>query len=189
MNFRSGERVVHEDRPEWGVGVVLSAQPEAEGHRVRVRFERAGLKTLVSPPAAIRPEAASNGHAKPAADKLQGLDDEAAARVMTSLPEATYDPFTNLQARLAATLNLYKYEPTGASLIDWAAVQSGLADPMSRFNRHELEVLFRGFERERDAHLKKFAEEVRKMPSAALTEVLEKAPAAGRRALSRFIGR
>lgn len=189
MDFQSGERVIHQDRPEWGVGVVLSAQTGGDGQRLRVRFERAGLKTLSVPPAAVEHQAKNLNGALTPSDRLAGLDEHDAAEVMTGLPEAARDPFTSVAARLAATLSLYRFEPTGASIIDWAASQSGLADPLSRFTRHELEALFRTFERRRDAHLKRLADDVRNLAPADLAAAVADAPPAGKRALSRLIGR
>lgn len=189
--FRSGERVVHQGRPEWGVGVVLSAQTISDGlQRLRVRFERAGLKTLSSPPAAIKPlGSVAAGQPEAPSDRFAGLDDQAAAAVMTTLPEATRDPFSSCESRLAATLALYRFEPRGGSLIDWAAAQSGLADPLSRFNRQRLEAFFQRFALLRDNHLKKLTREARRLPLSSISIVARSAPPAGRAALSRLITR
>ncbi|RMH29165.1 MAG: DUF3553 domain-containing protein [Planctomycetota bacterium] len=190
MRFLSGQRVVHADRPEWGVGVVLSAMRAGAVDRLRIRFERAGLKTLASPPAAIRaaadPDAADDSAP---ADRLAGLDAAEAARVMASLPEPTRDPFTRIPDRLAATLALYRFTGRGGSLIDWASAQSGLADPLSRYTRHELETLFERFAAAREDHLKSLAAEARRSPPAHLESVLRDAPPAGRQAWLRAIGR
>ncbi len=189
MDYRSGERVVHQDRPEWGVGVVLSSQPGSDAQRLRVRFERAGLKTLSVPPAAVVHQQIDPARAAAPTDRLQGLSDDEVTEIMTGLPEATRDPFESVPSRLAATLRLFRFESTGASIIDWAATQSGLADPLSRFTRHELEALYRAFERRRDAHLKRLSDDVRNLSPADLAAAVEKAPPAGKRALSRYIGR
>src|SRR5690606_10247777 len=49
-----------------------------------------------------------------------------------SLPEAMTDPFANLARRLDATLDSYRFNTTARSLIDWAVVQTGLDDPLSK---------------------------------------------------------
>lgn len=106
--------------------------------------------------------------------------------VMTRLPEAATDPFATPAMRLKATLNLYRFTPTGASLLDWAAIQSGLADPMSRFNRHELERFFEAFAVVRDGHLKKVVQEMKKVDPAGLAQALAQAPAAAQQAIRRL---
>lgn len=167
----------------------MTAQSGGDATRLRVRFERAGLKTLSVPPANVGPEPASlNGDAA-STDKLANLDPREIEDVMTGLPESTRDPFTTSAARLAATLRLFRFESSGASIIDWAAIQSGLSDPLSRFTRHDLEAYFRTFERKRDAHLKRMADEVRSLPAAELAAAVAEAPPAGKRALSRYIAR
>ena len=79
---------------------------------------------------------------------------------MSRLPEAATDPFTSLEARLKATLTLYRFTDQGGSLLDWAAAQSALKDPLSEFSRHDLERLFQRFAFVRDEHLKKLVQEI-----------------------------
>lgn len=146
------------------------------------------MKTLVVPPASINTmDACVEGADLPASSRIEDMDPEAAAHLMVSLPGPTRDPFTTIDARLAATLDLYRFEPTGASLIDWAAIQSGLADPLSLFTRQRLESLFLLFVAERDAHLKRLAPDARQLGSEKLASLARAAPEAGRRALARYI--
>lgn len=107
-------------------------------------------------------------------------------QVMTRLPDAATDPFSTPLARLQATLAVYKFTPTGASLLDWAAIQSGLADPMSRFNRHELERFFEAFAVVRDGHLKKVVQELKRIDPAGLSRALAQAPASAQQAIRRL---
>lgn len=180
-----------------------------------VRFERAGTKTLSTayavlmpasdaaslPPAPVAPSAppAKPGPGKPEAPTLDSDDLEFLARLrggttgevrerMTRLPEPATDPFSTPVGRLKATLNLYKFTPTGASLLDWAAVQSGLSDPLSRFNRHELEQFFQQFVVVRDAHLKKLVLDMKKQDPAGLASAVAGAPPAAQQLLRRFDG-
>ena len=45
---------------------------------------------------------------------------------------------------------------TGAAgLNDWAVMQTGLDDPLARFNRHELEEHFKRWSHEREQHLRR----------------------------------
>lgn len=198
-----GDRVVHTGKPEWGTGVISAAQKSShEGspcQLLTIRFERAGLKTITTAFANLIPaeQAASlPNFAEPAQSDAPalsgakyrvggGAEDDFAARLaggpeireqMTKLPEPATDPFSSPIGRLKATLGLYKFAPTGASLLDWAAIQSGLADPMSRFNRHELEKFFEAFVVARDQHLKKVVLEARKADPAATSQALAQCP-------------
>jgi hypothetical protein len=187
QTFSFGDHVVHAGKPEWGAGQVLSALAVTEdgkaGQRLKIRFDRAGLKTISTVHADIRPADAPALSPEAEADAAAAEDDLAAAalqrdpeQVFTALPEATRDPFRSLEARIQATIDLYRFEPTGASLIDWAAAQSGLADPMVRFNRHELEQFFARFARARDEHLKKLLLEARRGAPAAYQKILRDPP-------------
>lgn len=106
--------------------------------------------------------------------------------MMSRLPEAATDPFSTPQARVKATLALYRFAPTGASLLDWAAAQSGLADPMSKFNRHELERFFQSYAVVRDNHLKKVVQELKKLDPASLAQLLTGVPPSVHQALRRL---
>ncbi|MBL0926484.1 MAG: DUF3553 domain-containing protein [Phycisphaerales bacterium] len=162
--------------------------------RLTIRFDREGLKTLSTAFAHLRPAehvefpAGTPAHPAPAAAPaaapatppgeapaatagasglgwLATLEGGNPAERMAHLPEPATDPFSTLAARLKATLELYRFSDAGRSLLDWAAMQTGLKDPLTRFNRHELEVFFKRFAIERDDHLKKLvAESQRKEP-------------------------
>ena len=69
------------------------------------------------------------------------------------LPQAMTDSFSSIEARLAATLDSYKYSTEPRSLIEWAQEQTGLADPMTRYTRVELEQGFPGYARSRRENL------------------------------------
>lgn len=226
-----GDKVVHSGKPEWGVGLVTGASGAVhEGkpcQRVVVRFERAGVKTLSTAFAELKPasevpsltieepaevlSAHHNGHAASAnngagnvgkqggSGEFGGTGDggwlekagaPTAIEVMTRLPDLTTDPFTPLSARLKATIALYRFTDSGGSLLDWAAAQSGLKDPLSRFSRHELEQLFRRFCFVRDEHLKRVVLDMKKQDAATMQQLLRAAPAPVQQALKRLdIGR
>jgi hypothetical protein len=115
--------------------------------------------------------------------KALGLD---ARSVMTRLPDATTDPFTTVADRIKATYLLYKWSPVGGKLLDWAAVQTGLKDPMSRFNRHELEKFFEAFAVVRDQHLKKLLQELKRTEPGQVAELLRLAPPPAQQAMRRL---
>lgn len=223
-----GDRVVHTQKPEWGAGVVTTAQGSVhEGQPcqlVTIRFERAGIKTLSTAVAALVPaseapwaraDAAASvvvsgsraavgarGEARsgdrsggpgaqgsaPASSAAVGggttenvpaeapLSNPDMKKAMLRLPDDATDPFVTPNQRFAATARLYRFTPTGRSLLDWAAVQSGLADPLSRFNRHELENFFNQWCVGRDNHLRKVAQELKRADAPALKVAIASAP-------------
>lgn len=209
-----GDRVIHTAKPEWGTGVVTAAQgTQHEGRpcqSLTIRFDRAGVKTISTAfaklvaadqapvllaAAAAEPAAVGAGSGGEPADAgtrgglgggFEPLTTPDPRQVMTRLPEAATDPFSTPTARLKATFNLYKFTPNGASLLDWAAIQSGLADPLSRFNRHELERFFEAFCVVRDGHLRKLVQEVKKTDPAGLQQMIAQAPAAAQQAIRRL---
>lgn len=188
--------MVHAGRPEWGVGVVTAAQSVVEnGHptqRLTLRFDRAGLKTLSSAFADLRPaeEHPANESGTPMASGDDGWLTQLEAgdlnERMARLPDSTRDPFSTLAARLRATLNLFRFSDQGSTLLDWAAMQTGLKDPLARFNRHQLEQFFKRFAHEREAHLKRLLLEARKQPSPEIDRVKTEASSPAKDAMRRI---
>jgi hypothetical protein len=192
--WKLGDRVYHAGRPEWGAGEVRTAENVIEdgraAQRLTVRFDRAGVKILSTTFADLRPAddmPALDADAPPAI-----LDNGNAAAVtaekMTALPEAATDPFKSKRARLEYTIGLFRFTGSGASLVDWAAMQSGLSDPLSRFSRHELEQFFERFRQALDAHARKLIAELKREDPSAIGELAQAAPPASQQALKRLIG-
>ncbi len=195
-----GDRVVHASQPEWGVGIVsTSSMGDHEGvpcQRLVIRFDRAGLKTVSTAFAKIeaagdrvgvvteketitaRSDGASNPILKATAREVM--------QIMTTIPDAARDPFATPGQRLKATLSLYRFTDSGGPLIDWAVMQSGLSDPLSKFTRHELEDFFGFFEKILWKHLGKMVREARDVPASELVQIRDSAPPAGRQALQRL---
>lgn len=193
--FKYGDRLVHASKPEWGQGIVTAVQNVQENgeacQRVTVRFDRAGLKTLTTNIAQLAHVDDDTHPAAPIANGqgaswLDQLEKGSVDELMSKLPEAVRDPFTTLQSRIEATLKLYRFGLQGGALIDWAAAQTGLKDPMTRFNRHELETFFRKFANERDSHLKSLVIEARRKDPAGLDRLLGSAPPSARDALRKL---
>lgn len=191
--FKFGDQVVHAQRPEWGVGTVTGASRTTLNgepcQRLALRFERAGLKNLTVPPADIVPaddveRPAQRAAAQPA-DWLDEVDQRDLPKAMAELPESCRDPFASHESRLRATLDQYRFSKEGGSLLDWAAAQTGLSDPMTRFNRHELEQFFDRYAYNRDQHLKKLVAESRRTDPGLAGRLAQDAPRAARSALSR----
>ena len=191
--YAFGDRLTHAAKPEWGIGEVVAAQSVQQNgvacQRLQVRFERAGLKTLSTAIADLRPAGAvaATTSVTTAAEEPVDLSDP--QQVMGRIPEDARDPFSTPAKRLEASLDLYKYEPHGASLLDWAAMQSGLADPLERFNRHELEAFFERFRFNLDAHLAKVVREVRVQDPEGFRALVAMAPSDARHAVKRVNAR
>jgi len=206
--WKPGDRVRHAGRPEWGTGSVQSAEPATHQgqpcQRVVVRFEREGLKTLSTAFADLRsadqfvtlkeprptldeagPPTASDSPGPGTDPMIHESEAADAAALLMAVPESATDPFASPRRRLAATLDLYRFTGQGASLLDWAAMQTGLKDPMTRFNRHELENLFGRFQMNLDSHLRKLVKDLRRQDPAALAELSAAADPAAKQALRR----
>lgn len=191
QDWKNGNQVVHTGRPEWGSGEVVSAVSEVrqgqKSQRLTVRFENAGIKKLSTAFAQLKAAAEMSHLDNHVRERSGGLatDLEAVAvkEVMTRLPDEVTDPFSSLEARFTATLELYRFLPSGGSLFEWACQQSGLKDPLTRFNRHELEQFFDRFRFELDSHLKSLTPEVRKANPAVFEKLASGAPVDARAAL------
>lgn len=198
--WKMGDRLMHAGRPEWGIGEVRSAegtiQDGVKSQRLTIRFERAGIKTLASAFADLRPPeempqvpgdgAATEEH--PEGNWLKQAEAGSINEMMIKVPEDAADPFRTRKARLETTLKLYRFTGAGSSLLDWAAMQSGLKDPLSRFNRHELERFFEQFKLALDTHLKRLVMELKRQEPQVLAEVAATAEPAGKQALRRADG-
>lgn len=195
-----GSKVRHTERPEWGVGVVTAAQSLVqEGircQRLTVRFDKVGSKTLSTAFANLMgatesfthaPMSSSGSDTMSTTDSILNLESKAATEeTFLRIPEAASDPFSTLPKRAAATLALYRFTPSGASLLDWAVMQSGMRDPLSRYNRHELETLFNRFRQNLDNHARKTLKELKKQDAAAFSLVLSQATPEAQAAVRRI---
>jgi len=189
--WKLGDRLVHAGCPEWGTGEVRGAQSVSQNgvrcQRLTIRFDRAGVKTISTAFADLRtrdevPETVSMQEERdPLAASSAVNHEEALARI----PEDATDPFRTRKTRLQTTLGLYRFTSSGASLLDWAASQTGLKDPLSKFSRHELERQFDRFRANLDAHLKKLAFEMKKADPAGLAETVASAGPEAKQALRR----
>jgi hypothetical protein len=91
------------------------------------------------------------------------------------LPDSLTDPFLSLAKRLEATLETYRFtadQRNPGLLLDWAVIQTGLNDPLTKYTRHDLEQAFPRFARDRDQHLLQLA---RLAKSQGKFDILEQA--------------
>lgn len=197
INWSFGDRVTHADRPEWGEGQITAIQPVLiEGRpsqRLTIRFERAGIKKLAAAVANIKP--ASNKPAPVSSDLPAASQDPSRigdlelAERLSKMPDEAVDPFISLPDRLAFTLKLYRFSDQGGSLLDWAAMQTGLADPLSRVLRHDLEAHFAKFRRNLGRHTGDLVSQLMRQDKAAVRKASDKAPPEGQQALRRILAR
>jgi hypothetical protein len=204
--FKIGDKVRSSKRPEWGEGSIMKLEAITfqgkTDQRIYVRFAAVGMKTLLASAADLVPADGSGGDILSSIHRPTTLSDVESSResgwlgaidrrkpeeIMTSLPPAATDPFLSLRKRLENTLSLYRFDGASARLIDWAVAQSGMNDPLSRFNRQELEELFRRWKFELDAHLTRLMGEARRDPEA-MGAALAKAPPAAQKAVQRLQG-
>lgn len=176
--FEKGDVVIHTRRPEWGVGVVdHAAVVMHEGktaQRLTIRFANHGRVAVNTAVAAIKMKDSKKAMASTnssimststnGAGWLDSIDGnkQSEKRELWSLPDSMTDPFASLSARLKATLDSCRFSKEPRSLIDWAVAQSGLTDPLSEYNRHQLEQSFSHFVRDRDRHLGELVRTVKK---------------------------
>jgi hypothetical protein len=216
----AGDKVRHRQRPEWGIGSVtkteLLTRQGSRDQRLWIRFANAGLKTMLASvadlerldAAAAAPAGQSGSKApfQPGASIEETLVAREAAQeggwlgaiakkrpedAMVGLPASASDPFLPFAKRAEIVLGLYRFQPTGGKLIDWAVAQSGLDDPLARFNRHELEVFFERWTFERDLALVRLAQEARlsSESSAELERRVAAAPPALQPAIQKALRR
>jgi hypothetical protein len=99
------------------------------------------------------------------------------------------DPFQSLARRLEATVESFKFSTEARSLIDWAVAQTGLSDPLSKYTRHELELGFARFARDRELHLRDLVKQLRSQGKLAVADEVARTAktATGRAALQKAI--
>ena len=175
--FAPGQLVRHRARPEWGVGRVRAVDNiRHEGkpaQRVRAEFPNRGILTLNTAVAPLEPasdhrslssqetpSAMSNRSTKGWLNELEGPD--ASQRNLWDLPPDLVDPFTTPQQKLEATLTSYRFNTDPGPLFEWAVIQTGLDDPLSRHTRVELEQAFPRFARDRDNHLRELVKQLKR---------------------------
>jgi hypothetical protein len=212
-SFATGDKVRHRQRPEWGTGAITKIETitlkGSRDQRIWIRFPNAGLKTVLASVAPLdRVPTAGAPVGSPAVDAddetlvgrearqeggwLGAIAKRQPEDAMTSLPAAATDPFLSLDRRLEFILGLYRFEPVGGKLVDWAVAQSGLDDPLSRFNRQQLETFFSRWSFDRDVALHRVVQEVRNQArvqpdiAASLESRIAKAPASAQAALRRL---
>lgn len=202
--FEFGDRVRLQLRPEWGIGSVVKVQPAmlngTRSQSVSVRFANEGIKVLNTAVAEIQlvshehNEALADAKAHPMAqwqkisesDWLAPIVQRKIQEVMVSLPENVRDPFCSIKRRLKQTLDLFRFERTGGSLIEWAIAQSGFDDPLTHFTRQELELHFDRWMTFRQDHLQKILQEASlnmELARAEIDSLVDAAPLSAQEAV------
>jgi len=120
---------------------------------------------------------------------LGQLERRSPEEIMLDIPEPATDPFSSIWDRLQASIDLYRFTRSPRGILDWAIAQSGLEDPLSRFNRQELESLFERWTRKRDLHLFAVLEDAEKTDQDRTRDMLGTAPAEAQQAMRRLYAR
>lgn len=200
MKHKKGDQVRHAERPEWGIGEVTKVEiltrDGRPDRRVWIKFPSVGTKTLLASAANLEvitddlPQQSDHNDtfADRQADHETGWLGEIAKNqpedAMVSMPPGATDPFVPIRNRLQFIIKLYRFEATGGKLIDWAVAQTGMDDPLARFNRHELEQFFERWMWERDRLLVRTLDEARKN-GESVDDLVTKAPNSVRRGIKR----
>ncbi len=117
---------------------------------------------------------------------LERRDPEA---VMLDIPECAKDPFRSVWERLQDSLDLYRFTTNSRSVLDWAIAQSGLEDPLTRFNRQEIEIFFNRWMRIRDQHLFITMQEAERVDADRAAGMLSQANQFAQQAMRRLYAR
>ena len=166
IQFARGDKVIHPKRPQWGDGDVISAvtitHEGKAGQRLTVRFANHGqttINTAIVPLVSketVSTMSSTSSYSHSGQGWLDTLSRDANGHELFKLPDDLTDPFATLEKRFENTLRSYKAVPDGRDprvLLDWAVIQTGMNDPLSKYSRSELEQAFPRFARDRDNHL------------------------------------
>ncbi len=203
MTIAFGDRVTHPKFPEWGSGAVIKVENTVQQGepttRITVRFASAGLKSFVGshlPLDVLEDRHSMPGDrdcVRPAIAEVEDLErsglteaiEQKLLEIMHAIPMACRDPFNTAEHRLRRTLELYKYDMSGRGLMEWAMAQTGMDDPLTRFNRTELEVYFKHFSQDLNQHLSKLLSEMREETSM-VQQIVDSASLRAKRAVEKM---
>lgn len=168
--YQQGDVVTHPRRPEWGQGVVKHAQAIVHqgtaAQKLSVEFANRGRIVINTAVAPLAPKGQTQLMSSSITSSGGWLDQiersNNKSHELWELPEALTDVFSSDLQRLLATLDTYKYNTEPRPLIDWAVMQTGMNDPLSKYTRHDLEQAFARFARDRDQHLKEFVRQLKR---------------------------
>ncbi|MFK7789705.1 MAG: DUF3553 domain-containing protein [Phycisphaeraceae bacterium] len=176
-HFQVGDKVAHPNKPEWGTGVVRDAQPASHNgiaaQRLRIDFankRNTTLNTAIAPlvsgeqinkrnnptPKGLGQDMSmsTNASNKPSAGWLDDLEgSNGGKRELWDLPDGCDDAFSSDEQQLDACLDTFRYSTDPGPLFQWAVVQTGLDDPLTKYTRVELEQAFPRYTRDRDNRL------------------------------------
>jgi len=203
--FKKGDKVRHRRSPEWGTGVISRTEMlNREGGadmRLWVRFPSVGEKVLlasIAPLDQVTDGAASDAidfHSRPGIAEatrssgggwLAEISKSKPEDLMAAVPLEATDPFVPAPRRLAHALALYRFDGSGVKLIEWAIAQSGLDDPMTRYNRQELEAQWKRWIFNLDNAVLKILQELRR-DQATIQAALAKAPPLAKKVVPRLL--
>lgn len=182
--------MAHLRRPEWGIGEVYEARLiQHEGRsaqRLVVTFPNRGrvvINTALAPLElqadrplnAQEPSTSMNATQRTTSSEggwLAALERNGKPRgsELWALPTSFSDPFLSDAQRLHNVLDSFRFGLDARSLIDWAVAQTGLADPLTKYTRHELEQGYQHFARDRELHLRDMVRQLKRQGQHVLLE-------------------
>lgn len=187
--FKPGDAVVHGLRPDWGVGSVVSAvgttHNGAPCQRIEARFPGAGRRTLLTAVAPLRTPGKAQA-APTASPPSEDSPETVTLETLWTLPEEVTDPFRSEIARLESAIRFCRFDGRGGALLDWAQLQTGLQDPLSRFTRHELEEAWVRFRRDLEREMGRLLGMARQRDPGGLARLLKDLPADVRETVRRL---
>ena len=118
---------------------------------------------------------------------LGALQQDRSAEELSHLPDSLTDPFANLANRLAAVCDSFRFSTEARSLTAWAVAQTGMADPLTKYSRQELEEAFGRYAHKRQMHLQDLVRQIKRQhdPSLLTGAMRSAVHAEARRALQR----
>ena len=75
---------------------------------------------------------------------------------------------------------------SGRGLMEWAMAQTGMDDPLTRFNRTELEAFFKQYSHDLNQHLSKLLSEMRE-EKTIIQRLVSEAPQRAQRAVAKMV--
>ena len=189
-----GDVVVNPGKPEWGAGSVTRAVSHRHQgtlcQQLTVRFDRGGIKTIVTAMGTLRRAGAErNSEASPGpiGQGASPANPEMTLAELGTLPESLADRSLPPASRLTDALAWFRFEGSGAMVLDWAIARTGWRDPLSRYSRNEIEEQHARFFNSLHGTLRSLVMDTMHQGPQQLADAVKNAPPQGRAAAQRAL--